>query len=142
MVSSTAPGNISEVLEMYIASVALFLIPLSIISIAWRRELAVGTKLDDQDWRSYCLRAALLFVTITAVSAMCSFLSQTFNGGSPHGAMPSPGLWMRLRYITGFSIVSAVILGLLAKGKGRLLVLGAAISIVFVLYVLTHFEMD
>ena len=127
---------------MYIATIIFFLIPFSLIFVAGRGELAGDTKLSNQDWRSYCLRAALLFVTLAAVSAMCSFLSRTYNGGSPHGAIPSPGLWMQLRYITGLSLAAAAIVGLFAKGKGRLLVLGSAISIVFVLYVLAGLEID
>jgi len=56
--------------------------------------------------------------------------------------MPAPGLWLPLRETAKWSVVATVALGAFAKGKGRLLVIGSAISIVFVIFLLATLEMD
>jgi hypothetical protein len=77
---------------MYVAAVILFLIPLTMIFVAWRNALPDDAKFDDQDWRFYCFRAALAFVTLAVLSSICFRISWTYNGGDPHGLMPNPGL--------------------------------------------------
>src|SRR5580704_532700 len=52
---------------MYVATVALFLIPWSILLIAWRGSLKSRDELTKQDWRSYCLRAGLIIATFATV---------------------------------------------------------------------------
>jgi len=127
---------------MYVATVILFLIPWSILLIAWRVSLKSSDELTNQDWRSYCLRAALIIATFATSTAMGFSLSWTHNGGSPHSLMPQPGLWLSLRPIAKWSVVAAVVVGAFGKGKGRLLVVGSAVSIVFVIYLLAMLEMD
>jgi len=127
---------------MYVITVVLFLIPLSILGIAWRGELRSGKEPAHRDWRSYCMRLALVVATIATSTAMGFWLSWTHSGGSPHGMMPAPGLWLPLREIAKWLVVATVAIGAFAKGKGRLLVIGSAISIFFVIFLLAALEMD
>jgi hypothetical protein len=127
---------------MYAITAALFLIPLSILGIAWRGELKKGRNAASLDWRSYCLRLALVAGGTATLAAIVSSFSWTHSGGSPHGRMPPPGLWLTFRPIVKWSIVTTVAIGALAKGKGRLLAIGSAISVVFVIFVLAVLEMD
>ena len=79
---------------MYAATVILFLIPLSILSVAWRGSVVSAEDVEQQDWRSRCLKAALVVAAFATVIAMAFSLSFTRSGGSPHGLMPPPGLWL------------------------------------------------
>lgn len=127
---------------MYVITVVLFVIPLSILGIAWRGDLKGSKELAHLDWRSYCMKLALIVATIANFTAMGFWLSWTHNGGSPHGLMPAPGLWVPLRDIAKLSVIATVAIGAFARGKERLLVLGSAISIVFVIFLLAALEMD
>jgi len=127
---------------MYAITVVLFLSPMSILGIAWRGELRSGKELARRDWRSNCQSLALFVASIATLTAMGFWLSWTHNGGSPHGMMPAPGLWLPLRETAKWSVVATVALGAFARGKGRLLVIGSAISIVFAIFLLATLEMD
>ena len=127
---------------MYVATFVLFLIPWSIICVAWKGSLKRDKEPSHQDWRSYMLWAALTMGSLATVTAMGFFLSWTHGGGSPHGGTPKPGLWLTLRPIATWSVLATVALGTFAKGKGRLLAVASAISIFFVTYLLAALEMD
>jgi len=127
---------------MYAATVILFLIPLSILSVAWRGSVVSAEDVEQQDWRSHCLKAALVIATFATVIAMAFSLSFTHSGGSPHGLMPPPGLWLILRPIAMWSVVATVAIGAFGKGKSRVLVIGSAISIFGVLALLLLLQMD
>jgi hypothetical protein len=127
---------------MYAITLVLFLIPMSILAIAWRDELKIGKDLGHRNWRSDCLRLALFAATIATLTAMGFWISWTHSGGSPHGMMPGPGLWLPLREIAKWSVVTTLAIGAFAKGKGRLLVIGSASSICFVIFLLAALEMD
>jgi hypothetical protein len=120
----------------------LFLVPFSILGIASRDELRRNKTAVYPDWRSYCLRLALFVGILATLAAMSFWLSWTYSGGSPHGLMPAPGPWLILRRIAKWLVVATVALGALAKGKGTLLVIGSAVSIVFVVFLLSLLEMD
>ena len=70
------------------------------------------------------------------------FSSWIHNGGSPHGLTPPSGLWQIFRPIAEILVVATVIAGAFGKGKGRLLLVGSAISICFVIYLLAALEMN
>ncbi|MFZ0418946.1 MAG: hypothetical protein WAM04_12685 [Candidatus Sulfotelmatobacter sp.] len=127
---------------MYVITVILFLIPFSILGIASRDELRRNKAAEHPDWRSYCLRLALIVGTLAALAAMSFWFSWTHSGGSPHGLMPAPGPWLILRRIAKWLVVITVALGVIAKGKGRLLVIGSAVSIVCVIFLLAFLEID
>jgi hypothetical protein len=127
---------------MYVFTVILFLVPFSILGIASRDELRRNRVADRPDWRSSCLRLALIAGTLATLAAMGFWLSWTHSGGSPHGLMPPIGPWLVLRRIAKWLVVVTVALGVIAKGKGRLLVIGSAVSIVCVVFLLVLLEMD
>jgi|SRR5580700_2465288 hypothetical protein len=127
---------------MYAITMVLFLIPMSILGFAWRGELRGGGELAHRDWRSFCVRLALIFASVATLTAMGFWLSWTHRGGSPHGLMPARGLWLPLREIAKWSVVGTVTFGAFGKGKGRLLAIGSAISIFFVIFILAALEMD
>jgi hypothetical protein len=127
---------------MYAITVILFLIPLLLVSAAWRGELNSAKQRSDRDWRSYCMWLALIVGTTAIMTALGFWLSWTHNGGSPHGMLPAPGLWLRLREVAKWSVLLTVGIGAFGRGKARLLVIGSALSIVFVIFVLAALEMD
>jgi len=127
---------------MYVATVILFLIPWSILRFAWIDFLKKERESTHKDWRSYFQKAALIVATFATSTAMIFFLSWTHTGGSPHGGQPPPGLWVFLRPIAMWSVVATVAVGSFAKGRTRLLVIGSAISIFCVVYLLAALEMD
>ena len=127
---------------MYVMTVILFLIPFSILGVASRDELSQIKATAHPGWRSYCLRLGLIAGALATLVAMSFWLSWTYSGGSPHGMMPAAGPWLILRRIAKWLVVATVALGALAKGKGRLLVIGSAVSIVVVVFMLAFLEMD
>lgn len=129
-------------LGMYVAIFILYLIPWSLLLVAWRSTLKTVMAAIPQDWRSYCLRLALIAASIAILTAMGFNLSWTHNGGSPHGMDPGPGLWLTLRPIVKWPMLVTVVLGAFGKGKARVLVIGSALSISLVISMLAFLEMD
>ena len=127
---------------MYVITVFLFLIPFSILGIASRDEFRLNSAAVRPDWRSYCLRLALITGVLATIAAMSFWISWTYSGGSPHGMMPAPGPWLTLRRLAKWLVVATMALGVLAKGKGRPLVIGSAIAVVCVIFLLARLEMD
>jgi len=121
---------------MYAITMVLYLIPMWILAIAWRREFRGEYELAQRSWRSYSLRLALFFAIIAILAGM-GFLLVDVRAihfqGSFH--VPAPAVfrsYIPLREIAKWPLAATVGLGVLAKGKGRLLVIGAAISILLV----------
>ena len=127
---------------MYAITVFLFLIPISILGFGWRDELRREKEVARRDWRSNCLSLALFVASCATITAMGFWLSWTHNGGSPHGLMPEGGLWLPLRETAKWLVAATIAIGIFARGKGRLLVIGSIFSIVLVLFVLAALEMD
>ena len=126
---------------MYVATVILFLIPWSILRFALR-DFLKNERESTHKWRWYFQKAALIVATFATSTAMIFFLSWTHSGGSPHGGQPPPGLWLFLRPIAMWSVIATLAIVAFAKGRTRLLVLGSAISIFCVVYLLAALEMD
>ena len=126
---------------MYTGTLALFLIPLAIIGTAWVVYLRSGIDPKPRDWRRYCLMLELILATIATLTAMSFWLAWTHSGGSPHGLMPARGLWFPLREIAKWSLGATLVIGAFAKGKGRILAIGSAFSIVLVSFLLAGLEM-
>jgi len=127
---------------MYVIAVILFLIPFSILGFGWRDELRREKDATRRDWRSICLSLALFVASCATLIALGFWLSWIHNGGSPHGFMPEPGIWLALRETAKWLIVVTIVVGLFARGKGRLLVIGSIVSIVLASFVLATLEMD
>jgi len=127
---------------MYIAVVVLSLIPWSIVWLAWKGLAKIQTESARIDWRSQCQQDALYLATLATFSTMLFFFSWIHSGGSPHGGQPPRGLWLLLRPVAVWSVIATVGIGAFGRGKGRLLVLGSAISIFCVSYMLAALEMD
>jgi hypothetical protein len=70
------------------------------------------------------------------------FFSWFYNGGSPHGMMPSPGLWKYLGKIAACVLVVSIVMSAFGKGKWRLLILVWAASLAFIAYAISMLEMD
>jgi len=75
---------------MLIVTVVLFLLPCSVLWLAWRRQNASGAA--SRSWRKYCGMGALLIAGCSTALELVFFFSWFHNGGSPHGLTPSPGI--------------------------------------------------
>jgi hypothetical protein len=122
---------------MYVATLILFLLPLSLLAAAWR-----SLKSSNGTWRLHSLTAAVVLGTLATLTSMVFWLSWTHSGGSPHGLMPLPGLWLKIRPLAEVSVLATIAVGALGKGKGRLFIIACALSIVLVVFLLGVGEMD
>ena len=127
---------------MYICASILFLLPCSLLLVAWRRVFKSGPDSTRPNWRTYCLKTAVFVASFAALSSMAFIVSWLNNGGSPHGLDPTPGLWKDLGPVFGRSVVASIALASLGKGKGRLLVVGSALAVMFVVIAIFRLEMD
>jgi hypothetical protein len=122
---------------MYAITVTLFLIPMVVLGIAWRGEFRSEYGPAHRDWRSYCLRLALFLATIATIAATGLALSKLCTlqfVGSYHLRAPTCGGWVfPLREITKWSVVATVGIGVFAKRKGRLFLIGIVLSLVLTL---------
>jgi hypothetical protein len=119
-----------------------FSLPATLLAIGWWR--AVYAERDNRrsaDWRSRCTWPALLFATISTIAAAAFWFSWNASGGSPHGLMPSPGLWIRFRVLWECSVIATFATVIFSRGKGRLLALFAGLSVVIVIAFLSYLEM-
>jgi hypothetical protein len=127
---------------MYICSSILFLLPCSLLLVAWSRVFKSGPDSARPNWRTYCLKAAVLVASLVTLASMAFIASWLSNGGSPHGLDPAPGLWKPLGPLFGRSVVLSVVLAALGKGKGRLLLVGSALANIFAVLMVLVLEMD
>ena len=127
---------------LYMASSVLFLLPCSLLGVAWRRAVKSEQELTQPSWRMYCIKAALLVASFATFASMTFIFSWLRSGGSPHGLGPSPGLWKHLGPVFTWALVVSVVLATLGKGKERILVLGWALAAVFVMAMVFMLDMD
>jgi hypothetical protein len=127
---------------MMIATLVLLLLPCSLLWTAWKRSKAITSDGDSLNWRILCGKAALIMAGLSTLLELLFFFSWFHNGGSPHGLMPSPGIWEFVGRIAALVLVVAVVLSTFGKGRWRLLILGWAGSIVLVTFLLFRLEMD
>jgi hypothetical protein len=127
---------------MFIVTILLFLLPSSLLWAAWRGSVRSAHEGTPQDWRAYCSTAALVTASCATLLELAFFFSWFHNGGSPHGMMPSPGLWKFLGKIAACGLVMSIVLSAFGKGRWRLLILGWAASLAFVAYAIFMLEMD
>lgn len=130
----------AEPLGMFIVAGVLFLIPCSLLSVAWSRSVKATRESERAKWRGYCVGAALLMASTTTLTSAAFIFSWLLNGGSPHGLDPSPGLWKSLGPTIKWTLLASVALAVVGKGKGRFLVLASVLA--DILAVLMVFRLD
>jgi len=127
---------------MLIVTIVLFLLPGSLLWATWRRSTSNAREDTASGWREYCGTAALIAASCATLLELAFFFSYFHKGGSPHGMMPSPGLWSVLGKIAGWTFVGGVVLGTLGKGRWRLMYLAWAVALPFVAFALFMLERD
>jgi hypothetical protein len=127
---------------MFIVAGVFFLLPCSLLVAAWKCVLEQGQQWSQRDWRAYSLKTALIVASCATLANICFFISWFSNGGSPHGMLPTPGLWKSLGPISTWTLVTSVLLATLGKGKIRFLMLGWAGATVFAEAMIFMLEMD
>jgi hypothetical protein len=118
-----------------------FSLPVTLLTVGWWSAVAQRKHQGSVNWRSHCIWLALTFATVATLTAMAFWFSWNASGGSPHGMMPAPGLWVRLRDVWELSVFATVATGVFAKGKGRVLAISAGFSVVCVIFLLSYIEM-
>jgi hypothetical protein len=127
---------------VFIVTIVLFLLPSSLLWAAWTGSARSAREGRVQDWRAYCSTAALVTASCATLLELAFFFSWFHNGGSPHGMMPSPGLWKFLGKIAACVLVASIVLSAFGKGKWRLLILGWAASLILVAYAISMLDRD
>jgi hypothetical protein len=134
--------NGAQPLGMYIVSSFLFLVPGSLLGVAWRRSIKGRQGPQHPTWRTYSINAALLLAGAATLISMAFVFSWLRSGGSPHGMDPSPGLWKSLGPTIKWTLVATVVFAALGKGRGRFLVLAWAVADVFTVAMVYMLQMD
>jgi len=127
---------------VFIVTLVLFLLPSSLLWVAWRRSVRSASEAPPPRWRAYCGKAALILAVCSMLLELAFFYSWFHNGGSPHGMMPSPGLWKLIGRVPAWTLVASVVLSGFGKGKWRLFIPAWATAFVFVVYLIFALEMD
>jgi hypothetical protein len=127
---------------VFVVTILLFLLPSSLLLAAWRGSARSAHEGAVQDWRAYCGTVALVSASCATVLELVFFFSWFHNGGSPHGMMPSPGLWKILGRTPLWTLVAGIVLCAFGKGRWRLWLLAWAGSLAFVAYAIFMLEMD
>jgi hypothetical protein len=127
---------------MFIVTVVLFLLPCSLLWAAWRRSVRTTGETPTPSWRTYSGKAALVLAICSMLLELVFFYSWFHNGGSPHGLMPSPGIWKSVGRIPLWTFVGSIVLTAFGKGRWRIYIPVWAVSYVFVVYMIFALEMD
>ena len=127
---------------MYVVSGILFLLPSWLLAFAWARAFDSPQESAHSNWRTDCVKVALVVASLATLASMAFIFSWLHDGGDPHGWGPSPGLWQTLRPVFELALEGTVALAIFGKGKGRLLLLGWALADAFVVIVVFVLAMD
>jgi hypothetical protein len=65
----------------------------SLLLAAWRRYNRNMVEPSTSSWRTYGGKATLILAICSMLLELVFYYSWFHNGGSPHGLMPSPGIW-------------------------------------------------
>ena len=90
----------------------------------------------------YDLIAALVAGSFTIAAGLSFVFSWLHAGGNPHGMGTPPGLWQLLRWVFWSALLGTVGLTILAKGRGRLLIVAAMASAVLADFTVIWFDFD
>jgi hypothetical protein len=127
---------------MFVVTVVLFLLPCSLLWAAWRRFIGSTIETSTRTWRIHCARAGLTLAICSMLLELVFYYSWFHNGGSPHGLMPSPGIWKFVGRIAFWAFIASLVLTTFGKGKWRIFIFAWAAAYAFVVYVILMLEMD
>ena len=127
---------------VFIVTILLFLLPCSLLLTAWRRYARNTVETPMPSWRMLCGKAALLLAICSMLLELVFYYSWFHNGGSPHGLMPSPGIWKFVGRIAFWTFAASLVFTVLGKGKWRIFIPIWAVAYGFVVYMLAMLEMD
>ena len=127
---------------MFIVASVLFLLPVSLLAAAWRRYFRAADTTRIPEWRSYFGVVALVLASLATVLELIFFFSWFHNGGSPHGMMPSAGIWKFIGRIAFWTFLTSILLTFLGKGSWRILVSAWVVSLCLVVPLIFALEMD
>ena len=85
------------------------------LAAAWRRYLRGAGEAPVPAWRARCGAATLLLAACSTMLELFFFFSWFHNGGSPHGMLPSPGVWTFVGRIALWTLVTSIALSPLGK---------------------------
>jgi hypothetical protein len=109
---------------------------------AWKGHIRSTKEISSVIWRAHCGKGALILAVCSTLLELVFFYSYFSNGGSPHGMMPSPGIWKVVGRTAGWTLVASIVLTTFGKGKWRLLMPAWAAGFVFVAYLIFMLERD
>jgi hypothetical protein len=127
---------------VFIVAIVLFLVPSTLLVAAWRRYFRAVGDTQIPRWRSYSGTVALSLASFATVLELVFFFSWFHNGGSPHGMLPSPGIWKFVGRIAFWMFATSVVLTLFGKGRWRILLSAWVASICIVVPLIFALEMD
>jgi hypothetical protein len=127
---------------VFIVTVVLFLLPCSLLLAAWRRYTRKPIEAPTTSWRTHCGKAALILAVCSMMLELVFYYSWFHNGGSPHGLMPSLGIWRFVGRIAFWTFVGSIVLTAFGKGKWRVFMPVWAVAYAFVVYMILMLEMD
>jgi hypothetical protein len=126
---------------MYVLTLVLFSVPCFLILVAWSRAVK-AKQAAPRDWRMNCLIAALVTGSWMIVAALAFLFAWLHAGGDPHGMGTPPGLWQVLRWVFWSALLGTIVLTILAKGRGRLLILAVIVSTVLADFIVIRLDFD
>jgi len=127
---------------VFIVTVLLFLLPCSLLCAAWRSYIRNTVEATTPSWRTYFGKAALIFAICSMLLELVFYYSWFHNGGSPHGLMPSPGIWKFVGRIAFWTFAVTLVFAAFGKGKWRIFIPIWAVAYAFVVYIIAMLEMD
>jgi hypothetical protein len=128
--------------SVFIVTVVLFLLPSSLLWAAWRRYIRSIADTPTRSWRTYCGKAALILAICSMLLELVFYYSWFHNGGSPHGLLPSPGIWKFVGRIAFWAFLASLVLTALGKGKWRIFIPVWVVAYAFVVCMIFMLEMD
>lgn len=127
---------------MFVVALVLFILPCSLLWLAWKRSAQSRHGAEPVLWRIRCGDSALVLALCSTALELVFFYSWFRNGGSPHGMMPGPGIWMFVGKVSGACLLGSLVLAAFGKGRWRVFILAWALSYAVVVYVIFMLQMD
>jgi hypothetical protein len=127
---------------MYVVMLVLFSVPCFLMLNAWSRAVQMRQAATKPDWRITCLIVALVAGSCTIAAGLSFVFAWLHVGGNPHGMGTPPGLWQVLRWVFWSALLGTIGLIILAKGRGKFLILAAIVSAVLADFAVIRLDFD